>query len=213
MGLLVINLACILYFFRNPGVDFVSMFLVLVISTLQIKVLMYLWLSSEFDLVGRKTEPAYTLWIFLACMGLFMVPMFFYLCELSVDTGPVWMFGTWVVTSIVGSILLLRSTVIMAMVRSEKPDSENEAFFEHSFRQVFKPYPFFMVFWVFSIGFLPGYVIFQKVYQSERVNWLASMELFEKPDSDSSSQDREKSDQRKAFWDWYAGERRSFFDS
>ena len=186
---LVANCAWMLYFFHLPSIHFVGMFLILVISTFQIKVLMYIWLDPEFNF-GASAENEFiskTLWQFLGVMGSLILILVGYLL-FHMNHLMVYAFVIWVVLSILASLRERRTYAGKSPGTDDEPDTAPAQASSFSDQVSLKPYPIFMVFWIFSIGFLPGYIIFLKVYQFEKQKWHIVESLGEKPELGNPNQ-------------------------
>lgn len=169
---LVVNCAWILYFFHLPSVHIVGVFLIMVISTFQIKILMYIWLDPEYNSGTGDNNNLFsdTLWRFLAVMGSGIMILSIYLFY-HLNHPTVRLFFVWILLSIVASLDLRRILSIKTRSGMDSLASSQKQTSKILDRYPLKPYPIFLVFWMFSIGFLPGYIIFSKVFQFEKQKW------------------------------------------
>ena len=147
------------YFYNQPGFHFFSMFFLIIISTIHIKILMYVWL-------GPNWYDENHIQVLRNCLVLVCILVFPFYGLLKVgDDAPFWIMLTFVVFSVIATVIYKKRIDIK---RANQPSNASKHFDHVAFKNL---YVGFLMMWIFLIGFIPGYVVFSKVYNYEKTHW------------------------------------------
>jgi hypothetical protein len=196
IGFFVVYSFLFVYFYNQPNFHFFAMYVLIILGTLHTKMLMYIWLGPVWG--GPNHRQAVS--NILALMLILVFP--FWGLFFLVGPGTFWFILIFVALTLVGSIYT-RKKINNENKKEERPSYENEKVLpkgQKTLASFHSLYVAFFIMWIFLIGFIPGYVLFSKVYQYEKNHWEATRDNIE-------------SVQPNRFWNAYDEARRLIFGS
>jgi hypothetical protein len=144
--------------------------MLVILGSIHTKMLMYIWLGPVW---GGENHNQAT--INIAVLLLVLIFPFWGLYFL-VGSGVFWFIFLFVIGSVIGSVIIRKITSTKeskteTFLTEDNPDLiKNKTEALSSFHNL---YVCFFIMWIFLIGFIPGYVLFSKVYQYEKNHWEA----------------------------------------
>lgn len=168
IGFFVLYSFLLVYFYNQSSFHFFAMFLLVILGSVHTKMLMYIWLGPVWG--GENHNQVLVNITVLFLVLIFPIWGLYFL----VGSGIFWFICFFVVGSVVGSIYFRKIITdkdekIQIIPTDENPDLVKIKY--EALSSFHNLYVCFFIMWIFLIGFIPGYVLFSKVYQYEKNHW------------------------------------------